>query len=237
MGIDNYSIKFYDNFNYNYHQDITAIKLAKDVKPFFKEYQMNKYEKFLFAGCPGMYDLAKFGYIIPAWNDFTIKANKAGIFVDTGFPLGGVRNVNLNVLKMNADVVDGVFHTDNKLEVLKFPSPWRIETSKNVSAFIFPAFFHSPFLDDLYVYPGIVDYDTFPTVNFICSAKRSCEIKVKVGTPLLHVVPFPRVKIDGHMMLTDVKTEGRLNSKFWSSVRSFYRKVLRSDKVFTLTKK
>jgi hypothetical protein len=53
-----------------------------------------------------------------------------------------------------------------------------------------PAFFHSTFLDDLYVYPGVVDYNKFTTLNFICSPKHECEVQIKAGDPILHVIPF-----------------------------------------------
>ena len=52
---------------------------AVDVKPRTFEYQKNKYKKHLLPHCPGMIQYAEMGYIIPAWIDIHIKANKAGV--------------------------------------------------------------------------------------------------------------------------------------------------------------
>ena len=51
--------------------------LAKELKP-FKEHQQEKYGEYKFPVCPGMHDYSRLGYIVPAWSNIHIKANKAG---------------------------------------------------------------------------------------------------------------------------------------------------------------
>ena len=168
--------------------------LAKDIKP-LKEFQEQKYNEYKFPGCPGMHDYSRLGYIIPAWSNIHIKANKAGF-------IGAVGSVGEDAMRrgtslrqpqnMDNTITDGLFEKKDGVvnQILNFPAPWKIHSNKNISCLLLPAFFHSNFLDDLYVYPGVVDYKGFNTINFIVSPKRQCELHIKAGDPLLHVIPF-----------------------------------------------
>jgi len=160
--------------------------LAKDVKPFFKNHQEKMFESFQFPGCPGMHDYSRMGYIIPAWSDFHIKANKAGSIA----AIGSIGEESLKrgtshrqPKQMSVNVTDGLFKFEDGIQpaIWNFPGAWSVRSSKNVSALVLPAIFHSNFLDDLYVYPGVVDYNGFTTMNFICSAKRNVEVHIKAG--------------------------------------------------------
>ena len=86
--------------------------LAKDVKPFFKKHQEDTAGAFNFAGCPGMHDYSRIGYIIPAWNNFHIKANKAGSVAAIG-SIGEdsvKRPTGMRQPKpMSTSIVDGLF--------------------------------------------------------------------------------------------------------------------------------
>lgn len=169
--------------------------LAKDVKPFFKKHQEEKNGSFDFPLCPGMHDYSRIGYIIPAWTNFHIKANKAGSVAAVG-SIGedaAKRPTNLRQPKpMSVSITDGLFSYEDEIPpgVWNFPGAWSVRSNKNVSALVMPAIFHSKFLEDLYVYPGVVDYNGFTTINFICSAKRNTEIFIEAGAPVLHVIPF-----------------------------------------------
>jgi hypothetical protein len=167
------------------------VKRAVDVKPRTFEYQKNKYKKHLLPHCPGMIQYAEMGYIIPAWIDIHIKANKAGVAHYIGSDERGARGY-LPGRVMGADVIEGIFEPEDgvPLTPLNFGSPWAIFAKGNVTALLMPAFYHSNFLDDLYILPGSVDYQKFHTVNFICAPKRECEVHIKAGDPLLHVIPF-----------------------------------------------
>jgi hypothetical protein len=169
--------------------------LAKDVKPFFKKHQEDTAGAFNFAGCPGMHDYSRIGYIIPAWNNFHIKANKAGSVAAIG-SIGEdsvKRPTGMRQPKpMSTSIVDGLFPYQDGVPpaIWNFPGAWSVRSTKNVSALVMPALFHSKFLEDLYVYPGVVDYNGFTTINFICSAKKNTEVFIQAGEPILHVIPF-----------------------------------------------
>lgn len=213
------------------------IQMAKDVPTHFTEHQIKKYGSFKFPHCPGMIDLKNYGYIIPAWDDIHIMANRAGTMAVVGgsndkrptpFPPAG---------KMSTDIGDGIFEPKGvPYEVLHIGSPWKImANNKMMSVLALPAFYHSTFLDDIYVYPGIVDYGKFCDVNLICSAKRPCNITIKAGEPLLHIIPFHGQEIVGGYGPATEFHEDQASS-FVSTSKQFYRKLCQVFKPTTLTK-
>lgn len=189
---DDADFKFVDTLGvfYNHYPPV----LAKDLKP-LKEHQEEKFGDYKFPGCPGMHDYSRMGYIIPAWTDFHIKANKAGTITVVGNLGEDAKKRGTAAAQpqpMSPDIVDGLFNIQDNVKptIYNFPSPWKVFANKNLSCLLLPAYFHSNFLDDLYVYPGVVDYKGFTVLNFICSPKRPCEIHIKAGDPILHVIPI-----------------------------------------------
>jgi hypothetical protein len=203
------------------------IVLAKDVKPHFYQHQMQKYGEYKWAHCPGMIDLKNYGYIIPAWEDIQIKANKAGVVALVGERENAFKKPKF----MQNSIVDGIFKPDPSvsLNAVHIGTPWAIVCSKNISALILPAFYHSSFLDDLYVYPGLVDYCKFSSCNFIFSPKRACNIKIRAGEPMLHVIPFTNNDVRAGYGPSNQYHDDLVNS-IPSSVKQFYRKYLQVNK-------
>lgn len=215
---------------------LAEIKLAKalDMQPAWVKNQRkyeNSSDKFL--NCPGMADLMKTGYIIPAPCNIKIKANRAGTIVmldDHTLPKPS---------NMNEKLVSGLFEIDKevKFSVIKIVMPWAIFTKFGYSAHVLPACYHSPFLKDLYVYPGTVDYDGFHTCNFIFSAVRECEIEIPIGTPLLQIIPFKREDITGVCMKASSLDNDITASGFPHKVKAAYRKFFHKIKSYTLENK
>lgn len=215
--------------------------LAKDLKP-FKEHQEKKFESYNFPKCPGMHDYSRMGYIIPAWSNFHIKANKAGSIALTGntgedsakrqTPLGQPKN-------MDVTITDGIFTPQGVSPCIwNFPGAWKVHGNGNISALVMPAFYHSNFLDDLYVYPGIVDYSGFTTINFICSPKRECEVVIKAGEPVLHVIPIITNKeIVATYGAATKEQEDYSKIIKWFHELNFYRKYYMIRKKYRLLKK
>ena len=219
------------------------VQLAKDVPTVMKKVQEEKYEKYNFVVCPGMHDYSRLGYIIPAWTNIHIKANKAGVVAVTGSlgkesikrgtPIGQPR-------PMETQIADGLvtFQDGVPPHVFNSPGAWRIMSDKNVSALVLPPFFHANFLDDIYIYPGIVDYNKFSTLNLIFSAKRKCEITIKAGEPLLHIIPF--ITNQDIVASYGPATREQLDSSKlirWFHDKNFYRKYYMIKKKFKLFKK
>lgn len=206
---------------------------AKEVPAHFQKKQQDKYKKFPFANCPGMIDLKNYGYIIPAWDDIHIMANKAGVSAVIGGNHG--TTYDGTVKRMSTDIAEGIFQPVGiDLQVLHINNPWNIIVkNKSISAALMPAFFHSPFLDDLYVYPGIVDYNNFTTASFIFSPRRECKLTIKAGTPLLHVLPFEVSTIKAGYGPAD-EYEKDLIGSVYSNAKHFYRKYVNVKKTTLL---
>lgn len=211
------------------------IQMAKDIKPLCHKKQMTKYKKYLFSHCPGMIDYAQYGYIIPAWDDIHIISNKAGVSTRLGGN-GKRHTLFAAARKMDATIVDGIFNPDydGLAQPVHIASPWAaIVNNKHMSLFLLPAVYHSPFLDDLFVYPGIVDYGKFTSLNFIFATKRDCNITIPAGTPLMHVVPFEAKGITaGYGPADDYQIDK--SKSIISTSKQFYRKYIKHNKPTTI---
>ncbi|MGA1048578.1 MAG: hypothetical protein ACO3UU_11225, partial [Minisyncoccia bacterium] len=153
------------------------VQRAQDIPPLAKAAQLEKFGVFKFPHCPGMIDYSRLGYIIPAWTDMKVFANKAGVVGDIGSAFRGNRGFK-PPLNMDASIVEGFFTPKDgvPLTVLKFECPWYIRAHGNISALCLPPLYHATWLDDLHFWGGSVDYEKFSVTNFICSPKRACNV-------------------------------------------------------------
>ena len=227
-------IEFVDTLRNSYQT--VPIMRAKDVKPTTFSVQKKKYEKHLFPHCPGMIDYAELGYIVPAWVDIHILANKAGVtcFIGSGKRGDGG---HARPREMDARFIDGAFKTEDGITptVLHIGSPWSVFCRKNITAMILPAFYHSTFLDDLHIIPGTVDYQKFAQMNLICMPKRACKIHIKVGEPLLHIIPFENKTISaGYGPGTQEQLDAYKNEIPGTTVKQYYRKNMATKKEYGL---
>lgn len=169
------------------------IQLAKDVPINSRKVVEGAGNKFTFPYCPGMFDYSRMGYILPAWADFKFKANKAGVVALTGDKKRG--STFKSPFPMESHIVEGLFKLYDGIPLKPFNmnSPWKVFChDKDISALLLPAWYHADpeFLDNFYVYPGVVDYQSFHTMNVILAAKRKCQYTIKAGDPLLQIIPF-----------------------------------------------
>lgn len=212
------------------------VQLAKDVPVLGRDIRIEKYGKNTFPHCPGMIDYANFGYIIPAWVDMHIKANKAGVVSTIGSKRGS-RGFH-PPKKMDQTLVDGMLNVEDDIPftVLHFGAPWNIFVNKNISAIIMPAQYHNEVFEDLHIWPGVVDYKKFPSANLICTPKRKCEIHIKAGEPLLHVIPFLNSDLlGGYGPGTEDQVDSARNV-MTNGDSQYYRKYLAIKKYFGLEK-
>jgi len=218
--------------------------LAKDIKP-LKEYQEKKFNgEWTFPQCPGMFDYSRMGYIIPAWSNFHIKANKAGhvAFVGTRGDQHDRRPTPMKQpMPMDTKIVDGMYQLEDGISpyIWNFPGAWKVHGRGNVSALLLPPVYHNQsFLNDLHMYPGAVDYKGFTTLNFIVTPKRACEIEIKAGDPVLHVIPFvtnKTITASYGPATTDQKDYDKILKWFHES--NFYRRYYMIRKKYKIFKK
>lgn len=210
---------------------------ASDVKPRTFDHQKTKFQKHMLPHCPGMIQYAELGYIIPAWIDIHIKANKAGVAHYIGSDERGNRGYEPGRC-MDPNIIDGLIEPEDKvpLTVLNFGSPWSIFAKGDVTALLMPAYYHSNFLDDLHVLPGSVDYQKFHTSNFICVPKRECEVHIRAGDPLLHVIPFWNKEFNAGFGPGTEQQVDKYNNEIPGEDKQYYRKYQMLKKVFRLSK-
>lgn len=229
-------IEFVDTQKLTYHN--FAVERACDVKPLTYKVQREKYGKHLMPVCPGIMDYTQYGYIIPAWIDIHIMANKAGVswYIGDKGPRGD--RGFANGTPMEAQMVDGAFTVEGGITPtpILFASPWKIFANKNISAMIMPPIYHATWLDDLHVVPGIVDYSNFSAVNFVCMPKRECTIHIKAGEPLMHIMPFFNTDISASVgPATNLQTDKSTNI-IPGDDKQYYRKFMRVKKIFKIDK-
>jgi hypothetical protein len=235
-------IDFVDADNSTAHIPELAIKRARDVEPFFKQAQKDKFGEYKFAACPGMLDFARIGYIVPAWGPLKIKGNSAGT-ITLNTPPAEIR-INKNAsfmpaLKFNEDIIDGLFTTQDNVDlaVYNFPSPWRVRCRKGLSIIVMPAFYHFKHIQSIQVIPGIVDFSTgFQTINFIAVVNKETEIHIEPGEPLIHIIPIPTDVITatyGKEHDYKIKSIDNSNNPF-KSYKQWYAKYNKLNKKFKL---
>lgn len=216
-----------------------TVQRACDVRTTTYDTQLKKYGKHVMPKCPGILDYAQYGYIIPAWVDIHIMANKAGVtwYIGDRGPRGD-RGFD-NGVRMEAHFVDGAFDFADGIDptAIMFPSPWKIFTNKNISAMLMPPVYHAKYLDDLHVVPGIVDYKDFSVVNFICMPKRECHVHIKAGEPLLHIMPFVNKQISAaYGPATEEQVDSTMN-QIPGDDKQYYRKYMAVKKQFKINNK
>lgn len=187
-----------------------------------------------YAICPGMFDYTQAGFIVRAHVDIHIKVNRAGMAIRIGNmpllkpeenPLLEPRDFDFSLVAGCATQVEGMPKVAKKI-----PLPWAVFMKKGWSAHVLPALMHSNYLDKLYVYPGIVDYDAFHTINFVFTPLKECEFTIWAGEPLLQVIPFRREPVTGECRKATEQERDRHLFGFHSRRPGFYRKNFHSKK-------
>lgn len=143
--------------------------------------------------CSGTYDYVKYGFIVPAWTDITIRKNASG----NGFQyrlLGYGDDFRFNTGIFPAENAKGCPFAENRVlnnfEFPKLVSPWRYFTPKGISLMALPVL-HEP-NPNYIVMPGIVNTDFYNQLHIVLSVLTDKEFTIKAGTPLQHVIPIKR---------------------------------------------
>ena len=143
--------------------------------------------------CPGIGDYMKTGFIIPAWCDMDIIPSQDGLNVETRYS-----DPSYNSAFHPADQVhneaSSVMQEFGVRSAVKLDCPWKIWQPKNWSLMYLPMFYYE---DRNYTAPpGIIDHDLGALMSPLNIMLK--EIKptfIKLGEPLVQVVPIKREKI------------------------------------------
>lgn len=214
----------------------TPVVPTSRIKPKWMKLQTKKDK---FPDCPGMLDYSHAGYIITAHTDIHIKCNDAGtIIVVDRTPINNEENARLQPSQFNYDVVEGMTKPDESVEktAWKIPLPWSVHAQPGFSAYVLPAIMHVDYLDKIFVYPGIVDFDKFHTINFVFSPMKECEFTIPAGTPLLQVLPLYRQEITAECgRATEQEKDEHWFNMPSRAIKRYYRRFLSERKVFKMT--
>lgn len=212
------------------------VKKASEIKVNWYIEQQKQAEKNntpKFSACPGMHDYYRSGYIIPAWEDFEIIVDGENSHIIIGKE---ETFICYPYERMDASVVQGATNIDDdiKFHALKLPCPWKVFTKPGYSAFVLPALYHSPFLRDLFLYPGINDYDKYHTINVMFTPMRKMHVKIYAGTPLLQVIPYRREDVSCDVGLITQKETGIAEFTYRTGLKGFYRKFIHQKKKYEI---
>jgi len=138
--------------------------------------------------CPAVTGYMGAGYVIPAWGDILFDFDNNG---------------NLNIQYSNLDY-QSRFHTQDQFGNLlddyfkvrvdvKLDNPWSIKTAPGYSVMWLPMFYHNVNYQAL---PAIMDTDIMLNHNPInLMLKEPKRTLIKMGDPLVHIIPFKREDI------------------------------------------
>jgi len=95
--------------------------------------------------------------------------------------------------------------------------------------------------------PGILDYaqfgyiipawvDIHHTTNFICMPKRECNVHIKAGDPLLHVIPFLNKDITASVGPATDEMIDKTTNLIPGDDKQYYRKFMGIKKKFNMQK-
>lgn len=178
------------------------IQKAATTEGAHKKTQIEKHGKETFIDCPGIYDYKSQGWILTAWDEFKIYASENATM---GYCGSEKRPSEMPLPQplphmgggMSPEITDGIPVGTNtgcpvkRLQPLHFTSPWSVETSDEISLLLMPPTYHSNIVNDIMIYPGVVDYtNKFSTLNIILSPRKEGTFTIKAGTPLLHIIPM-----------------------------------------------
>jgi len=220
------------------------IQKAVSVEGAHKKIQLEKHGRETFVDCPGIFDYKSQGWIMTAWDEFTVYASEGATMAYAGsdgrptdFPTPKpIHKTNPN--PMSADITDGIPNDATecpvkRLQPLHFCSPWRVQPQNDISLLLMPPFYHSQYImENFMIYPGIVDYtQKFHTINVIMSPKKEGTFVIKAGTPLLHMIPIQKGTYNlkyGPQTKEDIGVV--------ASAKQFYRRYIMKRSKYTLEK-
>jgi hypothetical protein len=162
--------------------------------------------------CIPVLDACSNGYIIPSWCDLNIQVSSDGILrVNAPTSFGSEHFLTTHSWEQVGDDCPLKNYLTGKA-ILKLLNPWVIETSRGWSCL-----FKSPpnAYNNLKFIEGVVDTDTYANrVNlpFFWDGYKEGEFEIKKGSPLVHVIPFKREKLQVKYEPWDEERMQKVNS-------------------------
>ena len=183
------------------------------------------------SGCPGIADYLKFGYIVPAWDNFVFRELEGGLAVNWtdeyyGSTLGFHNEYQYQTMPEDSKPIYKHF--------TKISSPWIVRTSPGVSIMITHPVWHGH--DNFTTATGIFHTDASPLVlpwffkwNYKINSGMDLETMdenqqiIETGTPIMTIIPFYRNNFKSTIEYVDDKECDRLGHMQEVLTHSLYR--------------
>ena len=169
--------------------------------------------------CPAIVDLISGGYIIPMWADTLLQNDGTLLEWDNkNFPYG-------IEFHGNSQIYNWKLGKNDFREGVKFANPWRIYTPPGYSVMFLAPYYQ--FEKRFTVLSGIVETDTYHSINFPTLIHTKKDIIIERGTPFIQVIPFKRDdfmldvgEMSNEQMKLDKEHKLHLSTKFKNAYRS-----------------
>ena len=181
--------------------------------------------------CMPFVDMMKTGFCIPLWHDIFIRNETA--YDNNPIPVSSRQEQELYALASHTkkQIDNTTLNTDILPNIIyKLTNPWKIVTPKGWSClYITPQ--HR---DDIpiKIISGVVDTDIYPhPVNFPFFIDKAFAGTVKIGTPIVQVIPFKRVNSKLNLRFKnklDEKETKKAESIMKRQIKNHYRDNWRS---------
>ena len=176
--------------------------------------------------CPGIRDYLRKAIVLPAWYDFHIIVRPNGTYDISGKQFNEIATTH-PLFQLGSEFVK-----DDNLILLKLSSPWNLSCDEDVEFLYGPAFYNSSFFieNDVLVPPGIVNFKHQHSTNIHLTLKvrkETYRIDVKMGTPLVSLVPITdrNIKIEHKLFSNPAEMMENLSSFPKVEIGKYYKKL------------
>jgi hypothetical protein len=178
--------------------------------------------------CPGIVGLLTKGFVLKAWQDFSITTNADGSYRwNTALQINDYSDVNHIIQDVKVHDFDLLLKylplkKDSFNIILKLHTPWFVYGPKNVKYLFLPISYSDS--DSFFVYPGILDTSITNEIliNIHWNELDNTRV-IKAGTPLMQIIPFE----DKHYSLEVGRADRNIleehNSKLFKLFNTFVR--------------
>lgn len=182
--------------------------------------------------CPAIVDFCSSGFVIPAWCDMEINPSPNGQNVSVRYS-----HPRFKQGEHLPPVVQNFM--SNKFNVrtsVKLDNPWFMWASKGYSLMYFPMYYYDD-SKNWEALPGIIDHDVGALQNPInIMLKEPKQTVIKMGEPLVQVIPFKREEITAYTGAPNDVTQKRYFGLSYLHNMSFggWMKYMREPKSFNV---
>jgi len=174
-------------------------KQFQDISPHFEKAEHNIDSKKTIRACPGITDYLSMGFVIPAWCDIEITPTPDGQHVETRYS-DPMYNDAYHPPEQLSGFMSGKFKVRG---AVKLDNPWFTWNKQGWSTLYLPMYYHSEGRNWEAV-PGVIDHDKgAPQSPINIMLKEIKPTTIKMGEPLIQVIPFKRQRITARTMELD----------------------------------